>query len=64
MVENEERAEAAKSDPPPSDDAAVAMQTEMPERAGLIESGAAGDETPLAAGTGKKRRRSRGRKGV
>ena len=63
-VEDKERAvEAAKSDPPPSDDAAVTMQTEMPERAGTIETTLAGGQMPPAPGTGKKRRRRKGRKG-
>jgi hypothetical protein len=65
MVEDEERAvEAAKLDPPPSDDAAVTMQTDMPERAGPIETTVAGGQMPPATGTGKKRRRRNGRKGV
>jgi gamma-glutamylputrescine oxidase len=66
MLEDEERAVvAAKSELPSSDDAAVALQTETSERAGLTESNVAEGqikgELPPAPGPGKKRRRRKGR---
>jgi len=56
---------AAKSELPSSDDAAVSMQTETSEHAGLIETNVADGEIkgelPPAPNPGKKRRRRKSR---
>ena len=52
---------AATSELPSSDDAAVASQSETPERVDLIETNVAERDLPPAPDPGKKRRRRKGR---